>query len=417
MKSVETNSRRSFLAAMGMAVGARGLLAADGGVLSGQSSASAGSGMQTPDTAYLLAPGLTYLNTASLGPAPRDVLDRTLEAWRQLESNPVRMSYAGAVLVATDRVREAAAEFLGCETENLLITRSTTEAMNTVALSMHLASGDHVLTTNQEHHGGTGCWRYVEQHKGVVVDIVPIAPSDHDTRIIVDRFAAAITPATRVISVSHVLTSTGLRMPVVELAALARAKGLLCVVDGAQAVGQISVNVKALGCHAYACCGHKWLMGPKGTGLLYVSPDATDRIAPIQWQYGKRFVSPSTGIGSLPLVVGLGAAIDTARTRGMASIERRVLELRAYAVRQLRTLPKVTVISAPSGPLATALVAVVLPGAIDAEALQATLLGKYSIMVKLVEKQWFNGIRISPHIFNTEADIDRATQALRAELG
>ncbi|MGH9940689.1 MAG: aminotransferase class V-fold PLP-dependent enzyme, partial [Blastocatellia bacterium] len=94
------------------------------------------------------------------------------------------------------------------------------------------------------------------------------------------RFAAAITRNTRVISVSHVLTSTGLRMPVAELAALARDRGVLCVVDGAQAVGQIAVNVSALRCHAYAASGHKWLMGPKGTGLLYVSPDAADAIAP-----------------------------------------------------------------------------------------------------------------------------------------
>ncbi|MGH7460580.1 MAG: aminotransferase class V-fold PLP-dependent enzyme, partial [Longimicrobiales bacterium] len=131
---------------------------------------------------------------------------------------------------------------------------------------------------------------------------------------------------------------------------------------------------------------------------------------------GKRFVVGSTGIGSLPLVVGLGAAIEKARARGITTIERRVLELRDYTTRQLKLIPNVSILSAPSGPSASALVAVRLPSTIDSQALQTTLRDKYNIMVKLVEKQWFNGIRISPHIFNTEADIDRAVQALRTEL-
>jgi selenocysteine lyase/cysteine desulfurase len=328
------------------------------------------------------------------------------------------MSYGdGLVHAATDRVREAAAAFLNCDRDSVLITRSTTEGMNTIALGMRLVAGDRVLTTDEEHHGGGDCWRYLERRRGIAVDIVPIAPLDHDPKRILDRFAAAITPGTRVISVSHIFTSTGLRMPVAELASLARARGVLCVVDGAQAVGQISVDVEALGCHAYATSGHKWLMGPKGTGLLYVSPDAVDAIAPIQWHDTKRYVAGSTGMGNLPAVIGLGAAIETATARGMGMIERRVFELREYAVRQLKNIPGVTVVSAPAGPLASALVTVELPSGVDSQALQTTMRDKHSIMVKMVEKRWFNGIRISPHIFNTEADIDRAMQAMRAELG
>ncbi len=81
---------------------------------------------------------------------------------------------------------------------------------------------------------------------------------------------------------SHVITTTGLRMPIREIAALARSRGVLCVVDGAQALGHVPVDVRALGCDAYAACGHKWLLGPKGTGLLYISKDAEDRIQPVQ---------------------------------------------------------------------------------------------------------------------------------------
>jgi selenocysteine lyase/cysteine desulfurase len=345
------------------------------------------------------------------------VLNRTVDAWRELEANPVRMSYGeGAIHVATDRVREQAARLLGCATDDVLITRSTTDAMNTIALGTRLTSGDRVLTTDQEHHGGSDCWRYLARRRGVIVDTVSISPSDHDAKVIVDRFASAITPSTRLISVSHILTSTGLRMPAAELAALARDRGILCVVDGAQALGQIAIDVKAVHCHAYATCGHKWLMAPKGTGLLYVSPDAADAIAPIQWQDTKRYVAGSTGIGSLPLVVGLGAAIEQANARGVPEIERTVLRLREYTIAQLKSIRDISVLSAPSGPLASALVAVLIPGRVDSQVLQVALRDKHNVMVKLVERQWFNGIRISPHIFNTEADIDRAVRALRTEL-
>jgi len=412
---MKSRTRREFLAVMGTAAAIPPALASAEALISDRSFAS---NPWKSSSEYQFAPGLTYLNTASLGPTSRDVLDRTLKAWQQLELNPVRMSYGdGAVHAAADQVRATAATFLGCNSDNLLITRNTTDAMNNVALGMRLTRGDHVLTTDQEHHGGSNCWRYLERRQGVIVDIVPIAHSDHDPKAIVDRFAAALTPNTRVISVSHVLTSTGLRMPIIELATLARDRGVLCVVDGAQAVGQIPVNVTALRCHAYAASGHKWLLGPKGTGLLYVSPDAKDAIVPIQWGDGKRFVEGSSGMGSLPLAVGLGAAIEKAHAYGLAAIERRVLELREYTLDRLKQVPKVRVISTFPSSIASGLVAMTLPAEIKAPLLLKTLNEKHNVVVKMVEKHWFNGIRISPHIFNTEADIDRAVKALRTELG
>jgi selenocysteine lyase/cysteine desulfurase len=366
---------------------------------------------------YLLAPGLAYLNTGSLGPSPRAVLDRTLEAWYALETNPVGMMWGhGAVIDQTDKVRALAAGFLGCATEELLVTHSTTDGMNSVALGMNWSAGDRVLTTDQEHEGGSLCWSYVTKRAGGFVDKIAITPADRDTNAIVHRFASAITPRTRVISVSHVLTTTGLRMPIPEIAALARQRGILCVVDGAQAVGQIPVDVKALGCHAYATNGHKWLLGPKGTGLLYISRDAASLIQPIQLLDGNRCVTGSTGAASLPLIVGLGAAIELMQARGMESVESHNLALRNRAYAGLLNIPRIKLVSPPPGPNATALVGFMLPQEIDSLALRLRMHDKYNVVVKQEEKQWFNGIRLSPHIFNTEEDIDRALSALRAEI-
>lgn len=400
--------RRDFLAGLG-------LMSVAG--MAGCTSLQKDSGAGVAPLGYGLSPGLAYLNTASVGPTSRAVLERVIEAWRQVETNPVRMTYGdGDVLVASDGVRENAALFLGCDIDELTITRSTTEAMNTIAQSILLERGDRVLTTNHEHHGGQLCWEYLARKRGVELDVLQIPLTEHDPIAIIRRFEAGITPRTRIISVSHVFTTNGLRVPVKEIAALARTHNALCIVDGAQAVGQIPVDVREIGCHAYAATGHKWLMGPKGTGFLYISADAADRIEPIQRQDGARFVNNAIGVGNLPLVVGLGAAIEAMQEQGMEAVEKRVLELRALAYEGLSSISRLRVVSPASGNHASALVAARLPDDVPAAPFHVMLRDKYSLMTKRVEDHYFNGIRVSPHIFNTEHDIGRVIAAFRSEL-
>jgi selenocysteine lyase/cysteine desulfurase len=418
VRSSSGHTRRRFLSAVGVGSIA-GVTRAPSALRADdihQAPSSAGAPEPSVRSEYLLAPGLTYLNTASLGPTSRAVLDRTLETWRELESNPVAMAYGeGPVQAAADRARALMASVLNCTADEILITRSTTDAMNSLAQGIRLNSGDRVLTTDQEHDGGSVGWRYRSRRDGVHIDVVPIAPTDHDPAAILQRFADAITPKTRVISVSHVITSTGLRMPIAEIARLAKSRGVFSIVDGAQAVGQIDVDVRALGCDAYATAGHKWLMGPKGTGILYVSREAAG-IEPVQWADGRTFIAHSTGVGSQPLAAGLAAAIEALRGRGLLAVERHNLALRNRVYAGLSAIPQLQVVSPPPGPLGTALVAARLPPHIDSKHVRDVLREKHGIMVKMIEKQWFNGIRLSPHIFNTDADVDAALRAIRAEV-
>ena len=288
--------------------------------------------------------------------------------------------------------------------------------MTIAGLGIDLARGDRVLTSDVEHEGGSAVWKHLEKRRGVIIDRVSIPPEDHDITRIVDRFGSAIKKETRVISVSHVITSTGLRMPVREIVALAKGRNILTVIDGAQAVGNTPVDVKAIGCDAYAGPGHKWLMAPKGTGFLYINKDSAAKIQPVEWTDGKAYVLGSAGMGSLPLIVGLGAAIHAAQKRGVAATEARNLVLRNRAYDGLKKIAKVQVISAPSGPLATALIAFRLPDAINSTAFRTAMREKYHVVLKQTEKRWGNGMRISPHIFNTVADIDAALKAIATEL-
>jgi len=412
-----SRSRRSFLSSA-VALSAAGLVPPlvwpEGSDAAQTGSARAASGL-APAGDFLFSPGLVYLQTGSLGPTPRPVMDRTIAAWNELEANPVYFGY-GPHERAMEDVRAKAAAFIGCKLEELALTTCTTEGMNRVAQGLTLSAGDRVLTTDQEHPGGRVCWDYLARRHGVIIDSVVIPPGENDAPAILGRFAKSITPRTRVLSFSHLLSSTGLRMPVAELSALARSRGCLAVVDGAQAVGGIDVDVKALGCHVYATSGHKWLLAPKGTGLLYLSEELGTKVDPIALQSGRAAYSASSGVCNIPGVLGLASAIDYISAIGKTVIEAHNMALRNRLYEALAAVPKLRVMSAPPGPLASPLLTFALPDGIKSRALYERLLQEYKVVVKVVPAEWLNGNRISTHLFNTERDVDALVQALKGEL-
>lgn len=409
-----STDRRTFLSSLG-ALSVAGLMAPQAYAQGGGQKPPVPRGLAAPDD-MLLEPGLVYLQTGSLGPSPRQVLERTMAVWKELELNPAAQGY-GPLEVAMEGVRARAATFIGCKTDELVLTNCTTEGMNWVAQGLAFSPGERVLTTDQEHPGGRVCWEYVARRFGVALDVVAIPPGENDPQAIVERFATLITPRTRVLSFSHLLSSTGLRMPVAELSALARRAGCISVVDGAQAVGAIAVNVKALGCHVYATSGHKWMLAPKGTGLLYLNEDLAGRVEPIALQGGRAAYTAASGVCSIPSVHGLAAAIDYLNTIGMARIEAHNLSLGRYLHEALASVPKVRIVSAAPGPLASPLLTYELPKAVNSGELHARLRAKHKIEVKVVPGNWLNGNRISTHLFNTERDVDALVAALKAELG
>jgi selenocysteine lyase/cysteine desulfurase len=368
-----------------------------------------------PADDFLLSPGLVYLQTGSLGPTPLPVMDRAMAAWKELEQNPVRYAF-GPHEQAMEDVRAKAATLVGCRTDEMIVTRSTTEGMNMVAQGLGLTAGDHVLTTDQEHPGGRVCWDYLARKHGVVLDVVAIPPSEHDAAAIVARFAGAVTPRTRVFSFSHLLTSTGLRMPVAELCALAKKRGAVSVVDGAQAVGGVVVDVKALGCDAYATSAHKWLLAPPGSGLLYLNAGLAGAIDPIPLQAGRNVYSASSGVTNIPGVLGLGTAIEYVTAIGVAVVERHNLSLRERAWQALQGVPRITVVSPPAGPLASPMVTFTLPAAVGSGEFCQRLGDRHKVVVKVVPSQWMNGVRVSTHLFNSTNDVDALVAALMEEM-
>ena len=357
---------------------------------------------------------LIYLNCGTLGPIPQYTRDAVFDAWQRLEENPADEGF-GPLLQSMEDARKKAAAYLGCALEELAVTQSTTDSMNAVAQGINLQQGDRVLTTDHEHPGGRLCWDYYARKAGVVIDAVTLPVPPKTPGEIIDAFARQLTPATRVISVSHVTYTTGLKLPVAELAELARAHGALLVVDGAQAPGGMSVDVKALKCHAYAASPHKWMLAPKGTGLLYISADARARIDPLLLQSGMGTYTGATGTRNLPGIIGLGAAVELLTTVGKEAIERRVMALRNILYQEAEKIPGITVASPAPGALAAPLITLDLPDNVNNYAF-AGRLKERGIIVRSMDGHGINGIRVSPHIYTREEDIAALVAAVREGL-
>ena len=414
MTDFTNSSRREFLAVLG---GAAALLALGPAVLAAEPlnpGALRGADWAEIKRQFLLQKDITYFNCGSLGPTARPVLEESIKAWQRLEENPADIGY-GPMLEEVERVRARAASFMGCAREEMILTANTTEGMNLLAQGLHLQKGQRVITTNHEHPGGSLCWDYLARKEGVLLDRVTLPVPPKSAGEILELFAQKITRDTRVISVSHVTFSTGLRMPIAGLAKLALATDTLLVVDGAQAPGALDVDLAALGCHAYATSAHKWLLAPPGTGLLYIRKDAQARIDPMALQAGYSAYTGATGLRNLPAMIGLGAAIDFLSAIGKTTIAARTVTLRNRLAAGIAGLPHLTVASPPPGELASQILTFALDG-VDNSAFAAALKKKHGLIVKVVPNNLVNGIRISPHVYTTDADLDYLLAAIKQEL-
>ena len=311
-----------------------------------------------------------YLNNGSLGISPRPVVDRMVDHLRGTESFQDRefntypwWGYSNTTL----DVRTKLATFLGAEPDEIAVTRNATEGMNTVAGGLDLEPGDEVLLSDQEHPGGRNPWLQKAERYGIVVRYfeLPVPPDSPEE--IVQAVEDAITPRTKVISISHITTSTGGMLPVAAISRLARDRGIISVIDGAHAMGQLRLDMHELGCDYYASSPHKWLFAPKGTGFLYCKAGMADRLwshtVSGNWNRPELGVERLSTIGTsnTTLLAGLETAIEFAERIGMETIQQRHQYLANYVREKIHEVGDVSFMSGPPPDLATAMVKVRVP--------------------------------------------------------
>jgi L-cysteine/cystine lyase len=361
-----------------------------------------------------------YLNTGGLGASPFVVIDAVKAKMDELE----RVSETGHSEEIWKDIKAAAGQLLGCDPEEIAFTRNATEGINIVCNGLPLKRGDEIITTTHEHVGNSVPWLALLKRESVVIKL--FEPSTDSVQVNIDRIEKTITKRTRLISIPHATTTTGQILPVKQISALAKSKGIWLFVDGAQTAGMLVLDLHELGCDAYATSGHKWLLGPKETGLLYVRKEMLDVVqAKFVGAYsdngfdlaaGTLTFHPTAqryeyGTVSIPLRVGLGAAIKFLQKIGMDNVWKRDQALSTRLFNGLQQIPYVKVLSPANDNERSALITFKHEKLPYLE-LQNHL-NSYNLRTRGVSEGGVNALRISTHIYNTFEEVERVLEAVR----
>jgi selenocysteine lyase/cysteine desulfurase len=343
-----------------------------------------------------------YMQTSTLGASPAIVTEAVVSHLRYIESSLPKWDYSPdkpekfAGYRPETALRTKLASFLGCDMEEVGLTQNATMGMNFVANGIDLEAGDEVVFTTQEHPGGRCGWDVKAKRFGIVLKEVEIPAPPNDPEELVRRWLAATTPRTKVWAIPHVTSGLGLIHPV-------------------KALGHFRVNVRDLGCDAYFGSPHKWMLAPKGNGILYVRREVQPRIwttlASSQWDNQKdgMFRLMQYGTLNLSLVRGLEVALDFLERIGMERIERRIRFLGERLRAGLREIPGVSISSSVHPELACGMTTWKVEG-MDSRVLQEALWDRGRVRVRSVGDF---GVRTSTHVYVSPAEIDRLLQIAR----
>jgi len=363
-----------------------------------------------------------YLNTGSVGPMPAETAAAMAEiAAYERDLGRAHPDYFLESLARMDEARAGVAALLGTDVGAVGLTHSTTDAMNAATLLPDWRAGGRVVTSAHEHQGGVGPLYAVRDRNGVELVFVDAGDDGDDDRTIA-AFDAAITPGTRLVSISHVLWTTGAVMPVARIAEIAHDRGAIVVVDGAQAAGAIPCRVEDLGADLYAISAQKWLLGPEGMGAIVASRSAIDAFTPAfggyysfehadsagdaaWWPTGRRFEASGY---HRPSIVGMARSIGwLSMYVGLDFVHRRGTTLAAASAARLASIPGVSVLT-PTYAMAT-LVTFRIAGW-PAQAALDELGSRVFAIARTVTS--LDALRISVGFFNSEDELERLAEAV-----
>lgn len=351
-----------------------------------------------------------FFNTASLGPSPKIVVNAITESLIQLEKE---VNHGHKYSLA---VNKKIADFLNVTTDEIAITRNTTEGINIAAYALNLKPGDEVVMTNEEHIGGAGIWISMAKERGIIVKIIELDPSGNDN---LSPFKNAITPNTKVVMFSHVTCTRGFVLPAKEIVAFCRSKNIATCVDGAQAVGMIPVNVSEINPDFYAACGHKWLLGPKGTGFLYINKNILNQVKPVfvgaftdkEYDINKVFITYQSvaqreeyGTRNIPIIIGLGAAVDFIQQIGINKVSERGNELATFFKKELIKNEQIELVTPLNSSNTGSIVTFRIKNK-DNQKFETALRKKYHYFVRSIYENNLDALRVSCSIYNTESDL------------
>ena len=379
---------------------------------------------ETPGAANVL-----HFNNAGSSLMPQPVLDATVDHLN-LEAQIGGYEAADQQEAQIERFYSAAAELLNCDPDEIAFIENATRAWDMAFYALPFQRGDRILTARSEYASNVIAELQMAERTGAVVETIP---SDERGQVSVDALRSMLDDRVRLIAITHVPTNGGLVNPAAAIGAVAREAGIPYLLDACQSVGQLPVDVRAIGCDFLSTTGRKYLRGPRGTGILYVRRDWVERldppfldlhaarwVAPDRYEVradARRFENWETNYAGK---IGLGVAIDEALAWGMDDIWARVRLLADTLRADLGTIPGVTVrdLGEVRGGIVTfthdGVAADAIQAALHAQRINVTTSSVASTRFDMEERGLDAVVRASVHYYNDEAELSRFTDAVRA---
>jgi selenocysteine lyase/cysteine desulfurase len=372
---------------------------------------------------FTIRPGVILLNAANLCPSPHMVRDRVFRLTEDVDGDVSfqnRAKFNGLL----EESRRKLAAYMGASEDEIAIVRNTSEANNFIVNGLGLKAGDEVLVFDQNHPTNNVAWDVRAARVGFTVKRVSVAQTVSDVDEILKAFGSAITAKTRALTITDVSSTTGVRLPSKELCRMARERGVYTHVDGAQTFGALSLNLHEMGCDSYAASAHKWFMGPKEAGALYVRQERIAEIWPsvVGVGWGNKVEPAARGARKFETlgqrddaaVSAMGTTADFHNLIGRDRIESRIRELAAALKEGVGKIPGARLRTSTRPELSAGVCVTGFEG-IDQQKIYEALYAKHSVAGAPT-----GGVRLCPHIYNTLDEIDRVVSALRQvvkELG
>lgn len=313
------------------------------------------------------------------------------------------------------KVCDRLAELLGCNSDELIITRNTTESLDTVISGIDWKAGDEAIMAEQDYGSMLDMFKQQNKRYGLVQKIISIPLHPKSDEEIVALYENAITPKTRLIMICHMINITGQILPIKKVCDMAHKKGVAVMVDGAHAVAHIDFKISDLNCDYYGSSLHKWLGTPMGAGILYVRKEKIKTHWPIYAEYGFEETDirklNHTGTNPVSVDIAIHHAIDYHQKIGIKRKEERLRFLQNYWTSKAKNIKNVF-INTPSEASRSCAIANVGVEGIKPADLAKLLMDKYKIWTVAIDSANVHGVRITPHVYTTTSELDMFVKAL-----
>ena len=365
-----------------------------------------------------------YLNTGTVGIVPGPVQEKLFSSFCWFhDQGPALPDNRDRIREDLASARTILADFLGVEEDEVEFTTDTTAGMNAVIGSLPLNEGDEVVVSDIEHYVGRVPWQYLADTHGIKI----VVAESRGGTICGEDIEKAITSRTRVISLSHVSFSTGGRFDIAGIGQLAEQQDIFLLVDAAQSVGALDLQLHDLNCDALSFPGYKWCLGPKGSGGLYINPRAWDKLRPptvamggvesadLNGNYrlteGPRMFAPSSR-GYLD-TMGLAFSLQYLNDLGMKKVQSRIKHLTTKFVAEVSKLDAVQLVTPTSFDQRAGLISFTLKNTGDAEKMRDLTRSflRQGIHIRVIPRPLC--FRASFHLYNSETDVDNLVELLR----